>query len=86
MKIVMQTCNLEDGRSAVRITVDGDVKVECCDGEPEDNSLCRNYADIYSIPALMEMAYMDGFTQGEHSSVTNFDIEEIEVSQDEYFE
>ena len=86
MKVVMKTEELNDCRSHVEISVDGEVKVDCYDGEPEDNTLCRNFADIYSIPELMEMAYNAGFYdggEGTQSRLPHFDVEIIEVPLDE---
>lgn len=40
--------------------VAGDMVLSFSDGEPEDNTLSRNFSDVYSIPKLIEMAYQAG--------------------------
>jgi hypothetical protein len=50
-----------DYRNAHQIIVEGsDLKLTFCDGEPEDNSLCRNFGDVYSIRKLVQAAYEAG--------------------------
>lgn len=47
------------------------------DGESEDNSLNRNFSNVYEIPNLMKMAYEAG-KNGEE-----FEIVDIEDEEDE---
>jgi hypothetical protein len=43
-----------DGRSAVLVKKDGGQAMLFADGEPEDNSLGRNFNDIFMLPSLLE--------------------------------
>ena len=61
MKVEMFTATDEmDYRDALVILIDGKVEFSAFDGESEDNSLCRNFGDCFSIPDLMQQAYMAG--------------------------
>jgi hypothetical protein len=44
------------------------------DGEREDNNLCRNFSDCYSIPDLLKRAYEAG-RNGEEFSVSYFEVD-----------
>lgn len=61
----------------IKVTEDGKVvyALEFYDGEPEDNYLCRNFYDVYSIVDLMKYAYEAG-KQGK-------EIEFIDEREDE---
>ena len=46
------------------------------DGEPEDNSLSRNFNDVYSIPDLLIQAYEAG-KSGEELRLSNITVDSI---------
>jgi hypothetical protein len=50
----------DDYRSFLKIYVNDKLAARFYDGEPEDNSLCRNFSDCYSITDLMKRAYDAG--------------------------
>ena len=63
MRIDYICFNLDDDyevRSGFTIIVDGRIVFEVMDGESEDNSLARNFNDIYSLPALIDQIYGRG--------------------------
>ena len=54
MKIEIVSATNEDHRDAIAIYVNGERVMNFYDGEPEDNSLCRNFGDIYGIGELID--------------------------------
>ena len=70
------TCAEQDYRSAVEITIDGDVVFGVCDGEPEDSNLGRDFSDVFKIPSLLQMAY-DAGKNGEGFSIVRDESSEI---------
>lgn len=79
MKILQQT-KTYDYREFLNIFVDDKRVASFHDGEPEDNTLCRNFSDCYSIAELMERAYNAG-KNGEELI-----IEYKKLSEDEWDE
>lgn len=80
MKVKILT--LTDEASAARdygqmlvVEVNGNPEIEVYDGEPEDNSLSRNFNGCYGIGKLLEKAYRAGFNK------EPFSLEEEEVSE-----
>jgi hypothetical protein len=59
-----------DYRDCFEIEIDGKTAFSAYDGEPEDNSLGRNFSSVYSIPNLMQRAYEAG-KNGEEFEITN---------------
>lgn len=60
MKIELKVEELDDCRQCVTLLVD-DSEIACfCDGEPEDNTIARNFNDILKIGDLMRLAYQAG--------------------------
>ena len=49
-----------DGHQRLCISIDGCVEFEVCDGDCEDNSLDRNFADCYDVLALLERVHDAG--------------------------
>ncbi len=47
-------------REAMRIVINDKEEFWFGDGEPEDNTLGRNFNDIYKIPKMLEMAFNAG--------------------------
>ena len=70
------TYKKRDYRSAVEITVDGDVVFGVRDGEPEDSNLGRDFSDVFEIPNLLQMAY-DAGKNGEGFSIAREESSEI---------
>jgi hypothetical protein len=66
IKVVETTALDEDDyRNHMEITIQEDDKkkeriVSFTDGEPEDNSLARNFSDCYSIYSLLKKFYLMG--------------------------
>jgi hypothetical protein len=65
-----------DYRNAFQVQIDGKTFMHFSDGEPEDANLMRDFADIYSIGKLVQMAY-DAGKNGEELEITEEDSEEI---------
>ena len=65
-----------DYRSALKIEVNNKNTFEVYDGEPEDNSLDRNFSACWDIEKLMKMAYEAG-KNGEEYTVEYFEVDEI---------
>lgn len=59
------------------ILINGIKKFDAYDGEPEDNTLSRNFSDCWSIPSLMKMAFEAG-KKGETFNIIKSDITENE--------
>lgn len=68
MKIDIKT-EFEDFRSSYELKIN-DVKALCFwDGEPEDNTLSRNFNDVYNILKVIIEAFEAG-RQGENLVIT----------------
>ena len=65
-----------DYRSALKIEVNNKNTFEVYDGEPEDNSLGRNFSACWDIEKLMKMAYEAG-ESGEEYTVEYFEVDEL---------
>lgn len=54
----IQVLQSEDsnGRCALCIKIDGKIELQFIDGEPEDNTLSRNFSDCYKIGQLLREA------------------------------
>jgi hypothetical protein len=79
---VTQTFTQRDYREFLDIKVESEqspdrFKLSFHDGEPEDNSLCRNFNDCYTIVNALQLAYKCGL-RGEE-----FNLECIEKEDDE---
>jgi hypothetical protein len=51
---------LSDYRNALELHVNNKIVFSVYDGEPEDNTLSRNFSDCYGIIDLIEMAHTAG--------------------------
>jgi hypothetical protein len=60
IKTVFSVSEYDDYRSNFTVIVDGKEVLDCGDGEPEDNTLYRNFSDILGVAELMKMAYEAG--------------------------
>lgn len=60
-----------------RINIDGKEEFSAYDGEPEDNSLSRNFSDVWKIPSLLQMVY-DAGKKGEDLILINKKIDDEE--------
>lgn len=69
-----------DWRDALLIFIDDKLVFSAIDGEPEDNSLGRNFNDCLSITDLIEQAYLAGADKDEMT------IEHNDISWDELVE
>lgn len=72
MKCTM-ICKTEDYKTSVEVTL-GDSILRFHDGEPEDNSIMRNFSDVLQIQDLIEKAYQ----LGRQGITLDFDYEEID--------
>ena len=54
-----------DYQSEYAILVDGKEEFRVGDGEPEDNTLGRNFNDVYKVVDLIKMAYQAGLSREE---------------------
>ena len=66
-----------DYRGMYAIEVDGKTIFEVWDGEPEDNSINRNFNDILSIPKLLQAAY-DAGKRGEELSFESIEVDDYD--------
>ena len=57
---VTHAISKEDYRGYLQIKLHDDVVFTVMDGEPEDNTLNRNFADCFGIPGLLSDAYEAG--------------------------
>ena len=65
----------DDGyRCFITIEVNGEYRLEFCDGEPEDNTLDRGFNDVYSISSLMQEAFLAG-KNGETLELEDVDVD-----------
>jgi hypothetical protein len=82
MKVVANCFRNDDWREFLTITIDGKTVFSAHDGEPEDNSLCRNFSNCKHIPSLLKLAYeagiKDALTRGHDFSVEVTSIEEYD--------
>lgn len=61
MKIKQEIEDHEDGTgSCITITIDGKRVFSACDGEPEDNNLCRNFNGCFNIVDMLKQAFEAG--------------------------
>lgn len=77
MKIVIAHNTVDFERESFYIEVktsDTTETLSFCDGEPEDNSISRNFNDVFSIGNLLELAHEAGRT-GEILEVENVEID-----------
>lgn len=67
-----------DYRQGIQIFIDGEQVFYALDGEPEDNSLARNFSDCYQIESMLRKAHAVGYC-GESIEVQNIkvDLEEF---------
>ena len=80
MKVTIATLTPEaleerDFMDALSISVDGKEMINLSDGEPEDNTLSRNFNDVFEIPELLKLVWEAG------KSGDDLVIEEIEVDE-----
>ena len=66
MQVVQKIQERRNG-NGITIKVDGKRMFDVYDGEPEDNTLARNFCDCYSVVDLMKLAYEAGVRQEEFS-------------------
>lgn len=80
MKVtVLRTVSDDYTYEGLEITLDGKIKFHVYSSEsPEDNTLSRNFADCFDIPALLRKAWEAG-QRGE-----KFEVEYIEEGDEEY--
>lgn len=67
----------DEGRWGLTILVDEKKGFSVHDGEPEDNTLNRNFNGCLRIPELMKLAFQAG-ERGE-----KFEVENVEVNEDD---
>ena len=60
MHITIYCGNYDSHREFFEINVKDGPTLSFCDGEPEDNSLGRNFNDWYAIMDLVKLAYAAG--------------------------
>jgi len=60
MKVTIYTWERDDYRDFLEIHIDGVRVFFVHDGEPEDNTLTRNFNDCHCIGALMQTAFAAG--------------------------
>ena len=60
MKITEYDWEIEDGRCGYQIHIDDKRVFGVHDGEPEDNTIGRNFNDVLIIVNLMKKAYLAG--------------------------
>ncbi len=78
MRIVEYWADNADGRSATRLTIDSEEMYCLVDGEPEDNSLARNFS--FDVEQLLSKAYYAG------EAGSGFNFVRREVSWEGFFD
>ena len=77
MKVTIKTLKEPcDSRECMEIEIDGDVVCYFCDGEPEDNSISRNFSDVFFIGDLLVEANQRGMT-GETIIIERIKVDEL---------
>ena len=81
MKIVVNTLTPEaiadrEYAEALELEIDGKTELSFIDGESEDNSLSRNFNDIFRIPKLLQRVY-DAGVRGEKFELVENKVDEI---------
>ena len=76
MKIVVNTLTPEaiadrEYTEALELEIDGKTELSFIDGESEDNSLSRNFNDIFRIPKLLQRVYDAGVRREKFELVEN---------------
>ena len=61
-----------DYRGSLTIEIDGKRVASFWDGEPEDNTISRNFNDVHAIPSIITQAYEAG-ARGEFLTFQNED-------------
>lgn len=77
MKVTFVDEELYDYRFGLTIKIDGEKVFSVYDGEPEDNSLERNFSDCHNIEDMMKRAYEAG-KAGEP-----FEVERVEEKDED---
>lgn len=54
---------IDDYRESFEVVINGESVFEVFDGEPEDNTLSRNFNDIYKLQSIIEKVYQAGKNQ-----------------------
>jgi len=79
MEVKVLTCTdeqLEDrDGDAIEIYINGSRVFDVGDGEPEDNTLSRNFNDCYAITNMIQSAFTAG-QEGECLTITRGNIED----------
>ena len=71
---------LTDGDYVEELTIETDgLKLEFEDSPPEDNTLARNFQDVYKIETLVEIAYLAGRNGEELNLIKNTILTEEEA-------
>ncbi|MGL4949326.1 MAG: hypothetical protein ACRC5M_03005 [Anaeroplasmataceae bacterium] len=73
-----------DGNQFLQIEAEseqGEFSMSVYDGEPEDNTLSRNFSGIYDIMYLIQLAYESGKADGIAGIDNNFSIEHVFVDE-----
>jgi hypothetical protein len=65
-----------DYRDAMEVHIDGKRVISAYDGEPEDNSLGRNFNDFFGIGTLLKQAFEAG-KNGEEFELEHIDSMDI---------
>ena len=65
-----------DFSDALIIKVDGEKIFKFFDGEPEDNTLSRNFNDVFNIVAVIKKAYEAG-KEGEELVVESKEVNDV---------
>jgi hypothetical protein len=60
VKVTDRIFDEDEMRMEFNVEVDGKTEAGFLDGESEDANISRDFADVYSIPSLMQKAYEAG--------------------------
>lgn len=70
----------DEGNGSLKINIknkDTEINLTFYDGEPEDNSLGRNFSDCYRIVEALQLAYEAG-KRGDSIQITDIDNSDME--------
>ena len=78
MKVTIKTLpdNAVDYDQIYILEINGKEIISFYDGEPEDNTLQRNFNDVYKIDKIIKMAFNAG-KNGETLSIKYNDVDDI---------
>lgn len=76
MSLTDEACRERDYSQVVQIEFDGKKVFKVFDGEPEDNTISRNFSDIHNLADLFQKAF-DAGARGEALEIIDTEDDEL---------